>query len=491
MNQILIIFGEKLKKELMKSVKSAIVAILLLLAVTSNAAKTPKYVFMFIGDGMGVNQVLGTQMYLAELEGRIGVTPLCFTQFPYTGLVTTYSASSGVTDSAASGTALSTGSKTDNNVMGMLPDKETPVQSIAAKAHSQGRRVAICTTVPVDHATPAAFYAHTPSRNDRHVIGMQLAESGYEFFAGGDFAQNYDSEDASADEGNYARCENNGYTIARGYEDYRSKAASADKMILFPGKPTKDLVPRLDRKSGDLYLTEITTAAIDFMMKEPKKGFFIMVEGGQIDYSLHSNDAASCFGEVMDMDDAIKVAYDFYLKHKSETLIIVTADHETGGMSLGNGAYRLALKNLQYQKRTEQGFTDYLGKLQGSDGGPITWEELKDELKDNFGFWDKVQLTRQQESRLQTAYVETFGMNPSYGSDDSDTGKDTEYDVSKISDLAVKILDETSQIAWGTGAHSGGYVPVFAVGNGAELFTGQIDNTQIPVLLSKAAGYRW
>lgn len=478
---------------IMKPVKRALAATLLLIALVSNAARTPKYVFMFIGDGMGVNQVLGTEMYLAELEGRIGITPLCFTQFPVTGLVTTYSASSGVTDSAAAGTALSTGSKTDNNVMGMLPDKVTPVQSIAAKAHDQGRRVAICTSVAIDHATPAAFYAHTPTRRNRHTIGMQLAESGYEFFAGGDFAQNLNPEDAAADEGNYARCESKGYTIARGYEDYKEKAASAEKMILLPGEPTEDLVPRLDRQPGDLCLTEITKAAIDFMMKEPKKGFFMMVEGGQIDYFLHGNDAASCFGEVIDMDEAIKVAYDFYLKHKSETLIIVTADHETGGMSLGNGAYRLALDNLQYQKRTEQGFNDYLAKLGGTDGEPLSWDEVKEELKKNFGFWDKVKLTRQQESRLQTAYVETFGMNPSYGAAESDTDEESYsyYDVSKISDLAVKTLNDISQIAWGTGAHSGGYVPVFAIGNGAELFTGQLDNTMIPVLLSKAAGYRW
>ena len=146
-------------------------------------AKAPKYVFYFIGDGMGLNQVVATQYYLRSCEGELGITPLCFTQFPYTGIATSYSASSDVTDSAAGGTALATGHKTYNGAIGVAADA-TPVASIAEKAHRYGAKVGVATSVTINHATPASFYAHQKSRNDYYEIGAQLPASGFEFFAG-------------------------------------------------------------------------------------------------------------------------------------------------------------------------------------------------------------------------------------------------------------------------------------------------------------------
>ena len=186
---------------------------MLLLVVAASAKKGPKYVFYFIGDGMGTNQVMGVQYYLQDIEGKYGFKPLCFTQFPYAGLVVTHSANSDVTDSAAAGTALASGQKTDNNVLGLLPDKETPVETIAEMAHKKGVRVAIGTSCSVDHATPGSFYGHRPHRNQYHQIGAQLAESGFEFFGGSQFRAP-DSRDGS-DEGNYAQAEKAGYTVVR------------------------------------------------------------------------------------------------------------------------------------------------------------------------------------------------------------------------------------------------------------------------------------
>ena len=140
-----------------------------------------KYVFFFIGDGMGAHQVLSTEMYLAELEGRIGRKSLLMTTFPYTGQVATFSASNGVTDSAASGTCLASGKKTDNGMIGQTADG-TPAISVASRLKQQGWGVGIMTTVTIDHATPSAHYAHTPSRDNYYMIGTQLAESGFDFF---------------------------------------------------------------------------------------------------------------------------------------------------------------------------------------------------------------------------------------------------------------------------------------------------------------------
>src|SRR5574344_2488595 len=117
---------------------AAVLAAALVISL-SVSAKAPKYVFYFVGDGLGLNQILGTEMFLADVDGRIGVSPLCFTTFPYTGIATSYSASSYITDSAAAGTALASGNKTNNDVLGMLSDKKTPAISIAEKAGKAGR----------------------------------------------------------------------------------------------------------------------------------------------------------------------------------------------------------------------------------------------------------------------------------------------------------------------------------------------------------------
>ena len=456
---------------------------MMLMVFTASAKKGPKYVFYFIGDGMGVNQVMLTEYYLADLEGKMGYNPLCFTGFPYSGLVITHSANTYVTDSSAAGTALASGQKTNNNVLGMLPDKETPCKSIAEMAHEKGYRVAIGTTVCVDHATPGVFYAHQPSRDNYHQIGIELSQSGFEFFAGADFHTPFTKD--NSDEGNYVQAEKAGYTIVRGYDGYVEKAKSSDKILMLEKNPKSDhyLSFAIDRNEDEMTLSQITTAAIDFMMKDPKKGFFMMMEGGRIDNAGHGNDPATVIQETIDFDEAIKIAYDFYLKHKKETLIVVTADHETGAMGLSNGAYRLNSKVLQYQDMSEGEFSSYLEKKGREIGDILTWEEVQDELKQHYGFWDKVRLSDRQTDKLRSTYVETFGMGP------GELKEEEYYKVDKMSDEATRIISEVAQISWGTGSHSGGYVPVFAIGAGAEQFTGQMDNTEIPIKIKKLAGY--
>lgn len=457
---------------------------MLLIIAAAYAKSAPKYVFYFIGDGMGTNQVMGAQYYLNDIENNgVGYKPLCFTQFPYAGLVVTNSANSYVTDSSAAGTALASGQKTDNEVFGMLPDKQTPVQSIADMAHKKGVRVAIGTTVCVDHATPGVFYGHRPNRNHYHEIGTQLSESGFDFFAGADFHTPFTNN--NSDEGNYVQAEKAGYTIARGYADYQAKAATSNKMLLLEKNPNSDhyLSYAIDRTEDELSLKEITQAAIDFMMKDSKKGFFMMMEGGRIDNACHANDPGAYIQEMLDFDEAIKVAYDFYLKHKKETLIVITADHETGGLTLSNGQYRTNLKVLQHQNMSKDAFTAHLEQMGREIGDILTWEEVEAELKAHFGFWDKVRLNPRQTDRLRNTYVETFGMGPG-------ELKEGEYfKVNKLSDEAALIMSEAAEIKWGVGCHTGSYVPVFAIGVGAELFTGQLDNTDIPMKIKEVAGY--
>ena len=457
---------------------------LLLLAICMVAsAKGPKYVFYFIGDGMGMNQVTSTEYFLANTVGnKPGYASLAFTQFPYSGMAVTISANSYVTDSSAAGTALATGQKTNNQMLGMLPDRKTSVESIAEKAHKKGVRVAIGTTVCIDHATPGSFYGHQVSREMYHQIGIQLAESGFEFFGGADFHTPF--QRGVDDEGNYVQAEKAGYVITHGYDEYKANR-NADKVILFDKNPKDDhyLSFAIDRKPGDLTLEEITTAAIDFMMKEPKKGFFMMMEGGKIDQACHGNDAATSVQEVIDFDKAIQVATEFYKKHPKETLIVITADHETGAMGLSNGQYSQNPSVLQYQKASEGEFSKILEEMGKKKGEILTFDEVEDALKEYFGFGDQVKLTQKQSDRLRTAYVEALGMGQ------GEKKAEEYYKVDKLSDLACEIMSEIAQISWGTGSHSGAMVPIFSMGVGAEQFSGILDNTEIPMRIAKLAGY--
>lgn len=449
-------------------------------------AQEAKYVFFFIGDGMGVNQVQGTELYLGELDGKIGLTPLDFTEFPYATTSSTYSATNGVTDSAAGGTALATGTKTKNGTIGMEQDQQTPIASIAMRAKEKGCRVGIATSVSIDHATPAAFYAHNPNRKNYYQIGKDLFTAGFDFYAGSDFL---DPDNHGQGESLYTLASQYGYTLARGYEDFMAKNEQADKLILLQTEKVsatyRDAIPyAIDRREGDLCLSDITSAAIRFLSKDLSKGFFLMVEGGKIDWACHSNDAATAFREVVDLNESIRQALQFYENHPDETLIVISADHETGGLVLGTGAYALNLQALQYQRVSETAFTSILNSLRRQTGNRVTWEQARQALADNFGFWNELKLTEQQAKRLEEVYCRTF------------TGSDVEMEKSEyaqdepLAAEAVRIINEIAMVGWVSGGHSAGYVPVFAIGAGADHFQGRMDNVEIPARIAEIAHYQ-
>lgn len=312
-----------------------------------------KYVFYFIGDGMGSNQVLGAEMYRSALQGEpLGRVQTLMTTFPYSGHASTYSKSNGITDSAAAGTCLATGSKTSNGTLGLTPDS-VRLTTIAEELKAQGWGIGIMTTVAIDHATPAAFYAHVPKRSQYYKIGLQLSESNFDFFGGAGFHHPQGKKDDKK-VNLYRLAEENGYTIAHGYQEGQQLMANSQKLILVQKdddqgtKHGSNLPYAIDRQDGDLTLRQIVSTAIPFLDKRFDR-FFMMVEGGMIDYACHANDAATAFGEVWDMNDAMQEAYAFYLAHPDETLIVVTADHETGGLALGNSDYTLYLDLLKEQ----------------------------------------------------------------------------------------------------------------------------------------------
>jgi alkaline phosphatase len=309
-----------------------LIALAVLFAGCVQQAPQAKYVFYFIGDGMGLAQVSLTEAWLADKDGRIGSEPLSFSQFPVLGTATTYSASNIITCSSAAGTALATGEKTTNNMLGMSPDT-LPLQAITYKIKEAGFKVGVTSTVTLDHATPAAFYANAPSRSNYYDIALQLPQTGFDFFGGGGFIQpeGKDKDQPSV----IPLIEEAGYTIAYGMEDFET-LRQAEKMILLQEKDRNYLeaVPfAIDRDEGDMTQADILQAAIAFLDND--KGFFLMSEGGRIDWACHANDGLTTILETIDFDLAVQIAVAFAEKHPNETLIVVTADHETGGLSLG------------------------------------------------------------------------------------------------------------------------------------------------------------
>ena len=432
-----------------------ILGTLLLLLFTATGFAQPKYIFYFIGDGMGPSHVLATELYLGELQGVIGrPQKMVFTQFPESAFVTTFSASNGVTDSAASGTALSTGSKTSNGRIGTDADGNN-VYSVARVAKNTGLAVGIATTVCINHATPSAFYAHSASRHYYNEIAQWMLEADYDFYAGGDAKCTTEQRNDL-----YARAEKQGYTIARGYDDYKAKAGKAEKMMLYQKGVAEEVPYAIDRTSEDITLAQITKAGIDFLSKKNDDGFFLMVEGGKIDYASHRDDAATLIHEMLDFNAAIEEAYEFYKNHKDETLIIVTADHETGGIVLGyTGDYKLNLKVLESQKVSVDNLASMLEGLKET-----TWGKVTEMVKENVGV----------EPRGNHNAQESVAMT-------HDLANRIAYDA--IYDLNRKAL-----ISWASGNHSGTFVPLFAIGEGADRFNGVIDNTDIPLTIMEFLG---
>lgn len=443
----------------------------IILSISSGFSEV-KYIFYFIGDGMGANQVLATEMYQAEVDGRIGRTPMCMTQMPYSGQVINYSASNAITCSAAAGTALATGYKTNAGCIGVDVDGK-PVQSVAAELKQQGWGVGVMTSVSIDHATPASFYAHVAKRSMYYEIGEQLAESNYDFFGGASFI----SPTKGTQKSLYPLCEENGYSFARGLKEVESKM-DAEKLILIQdgeglndSKGRSALAPAISRKAEDLTLKQITETGINYLSAHHER-FFMMVEGGAIDWSCHNNDAAAVIKEVLDFDEAIKVAYQFYLSHKDETLIVITADHETGGLALGNSDYTLHLNLLQYQKTTSAELSTALVELHKQYGKKLKWSQVKDLLSRELGLYSSVEIEAKEDAELRDLYKKML----------CNRQKDVKTMYSNLNQLgaaAIALLDKKAHLAWTTHSHTASSIPVYATGVGAEQFTGWMDNTEI------------
>ena len=467
----------------MKRIYSFIAAMLFVLAAMAEGQA--KYVFYFIGDGMGVNQINVTETYLAALKGRIGIEPILMSEFPVVGLVNTYSATNGVTDSAAGGTALASGHKTKNGAIGVLEDLQTPVTSIAQWAKNAGKAVGVATTVAITHATPASFYGHQPKRQMYYELGQDLCKSGFDFFAGCDFHRpnTKEGEPTLRQQAQAA-----GYTILTGgYKEYQKKGLKAEKLIMLQSdqqneKLESDHLPySLDQTKNDLTLEQIVRAGINYLTSKNTGGFFFQIEGGMIDYACHRNDIGNAINEVLDLDKAVKVAYEFYQQHPDETIIVITADHETGGLVMGTGPYELHTDLLRFQHKSIDELKWMLREQYKRAPKKFTWTAVEKVLKEQMGFGAGITLNDKQRERLQNRWNAIEKAI-------SENGKVNDR-INDLCETTKHILSEVAHISWASGGHSNGYVPVYAIGPGTEVFQGRIDNIEIAPAMARIAGY--
>ena len=461
-----------------------IINLLLLALLVTGCSSEPKvkYVFYFIGDGMGVNEVIGTNLYnQANGQGNVN-----FTGFPVVNFITTVSANSLVTDSSAAGTALASGTKIDNGVVGVDPDGNW-TGNLTEWAHAAGFGTGVATSVGVNHATPASFVAHTTSRNGYEEISLQMIDSPVDFMAGSTFLVNRGSgHDAAYFE---HKADSAGIAIFKGPAAIRGIDVTKPRVLCLSAKAEDSIPYAIDRKEDDTRLADFTDAGIRYLeARYGKKGFFFMIEGGKIDYAGHGNDAATCFQEVNDMAESVDLALAFLARHPKQTLIVITADHETGGLMLGSGRYEMHPERLAKQHACVDELTNQFRAKFFPEGQPFktpTWDAVKAFFAEETGMWGDVQVSERVEKELKDVYDRTFGKGG-----DRSLSESNLYSVNfQIVADVVRALDRAAGYQWSFGSHSGSPVGLYVTGACAEEFNTVRDNAEIAPLIAKLAGY--
>ncbi|MFI4912389.1 MAG: alkaline phosphatase [Sedimentisphaeraceae bacterium JB056] len=426
--------------------------------VAFSADKAPKYIFLLIGDGMGTNMRTVADSYYQSKQLCSGVKKselqkLEINDMPFTGNMTTFSLNSDITDSAAAVTAMSTGYKTNNGMIGVVGGSDS-VETVAEYAKKNGIKVGILSSVWLNHATPAGFYAHQDSRYNYYEIAEEIASSGFDFFGASGV-----KDPEKGDRNIYQLVKDSGYTII---DSPRSTSEIQDidgKLWLFD-KNYPNLPYEIDGEDS-VTLANYTDTCIERLYNSI--GFFIMVEGGKIDWVCHSNDLASAIKETLAFNEAYKVAYEFYKEHSEDTLIIVVADHETGGLNLENS--KIDINNfaslIDGQSGSDVKFQELLKQLEND---KIDNEAAFEKMRDFFGL---EKITESERKTIEQAYMKggTQSEDFSYGNNHS------------ITIAWTQLLAKRAGIQWDTMSHTSTTVQITAIGVGAEYFAGNIDNT--------------
>ena len=485
--------------------------------VEETQAGVPKYVFLFIGDGMSYPQVQLTNYYLSASQGQNAGTVtvegeektkldsknnLTMMSFPIAGSAQTYDSTSFAPDSASTATSIATGKKTWSGSINVSEDFTQTYETIAEKLKAQkDMKIGILSTVNLNHATPAAFYAHQASRSSYYDIGLEMIDSGFDYFAGGGLLQPTGKEKDKEDL--YALAEAAGYKVVQTQAEAEALKAEDGKVIAIDEHlaDSSAMSYELDRAEEEWALADYVEKGIEVLDND--NGFFMMVEGGKIDWACHANDAASTITDTIALDNAVEKAVEFYNEHPEETLIIVTGDHETGGLTIGFAGtdYDTFLKNFENQKISYAKYdSDYVS---GYKENKTDFETVMKDVTELFGLQGPAgtdsETTQQKDSADQHPESDNDGalvmteyeygqLKAAYETTMSRTGEEAEFaqdeyirygSYEPLTVTITHILNNKSGINFGSYAHTGLPVEVLVQGVGAESFDGYYDNTDI------------
>ena len=468
----------------------------------------PKYVFLFIGDGMSFPQFQSAADYLGAMadsdymnavpslddnRGSVldGPKPLNFMGFEAVGSVVTYDSNSFAPDSASTATSIATGHKTYSGSINVDETATVSYETITEKVHEQlGMQVGIISSVNLNHATPAAFYAHQASRSSYYEIGLELIDSGFEYFAGGGLLKPTGSDKDKEDL--YALAENAGYTVVRTQAEAEKVTSGPVILIDEHLADSSAMAYELDRENEMWSLADYVEKAVDVLDND--KGSLLMCEGGKIDWACHANDAASTIHDTLALADAVQVAVNFAKDHADETLILVTGDHETGGLTIGFAGtnYDTYLSLLDSQKISFAKYdSDYVSEYKKN---KTPFSEVLSDIEELFGLKaggntdDKLVLTDYELSLLETAYEKSVNKR------DTGMAAQAEYvaygTYEPLTVTITHILNNKSGVSFTSYSHTGLPVAMFADGVNAERFGGYYDNTDIYVKLAEMLGVK-
>ena len=433
--------------------RNFLLLLLLLVSVTVFAGKPAKYVFLMIGDGMGPEFC---KLYMSQYPNSN------FSKFATPIPTGTNNIYGKTTDSAASGTALACGIKTYNSAIGVDKNKK-PVTSLAKKLKAQNWKIGIISSVGINDATPSAHYANQNSRKDRGKILADLFVSQFDFFGISMILNQKEYTNKEI----YNQLAANGYTVA--------KSGQLAKL-----KPNGKNVISADTHAGQpTRLADVTAKAAELLSADGSN-FFIMVEGGAIDHCNHRNDHTAALREMIEFDAAIGEALKFAEKHPEETLIVVTADHDTGGTRISDIAkYRkesFFKQTVSFGKLTDMAVKMKKDNVSAADmikavTGAVGISDLSAEE------YAVLDAACQQFISGKSTKTDKFTASMGYGS----------YNPLVIA--AFRVRDTRNGFIYTSFSHTPAKVLTFVKGPGAENFKAPQENSDIPHRIAVAAGF--
>jgi alkaline phosphatase len=430
------------------------------LQVSSASSGKAKNIMLLVGDGMGPSQFGAAWFYSNRILGR-DLRMVEVMNAGHTAYLLNDTADAIVTESAAAAGQIATGRRMTTATVSMAADGKTPVQTIMEIAKNRGLAAGLVTTAGITDATPAAFAAHVPHRSDELSVAEQELRIGVDVLMGG--GKQFFLPEISAGRRKDGRnlldeAEAAGYAVIGDAEEL--KAATGLKILgLFT---MGDMAYEIDRASTtEPSLADMTAKALTVLSRNPK-GFFAMIEGGRIDHAAHRNDAAGTIRDMLAFDDAIGVVVDFARKNPN-TLLIVTADHETAGMALCGTSEANAGIALTAIQKANASFEMISGEL----GRTPTAQAIQEGVREHLG----IQITEDEATRVANAAVRKL-----------DSGADS---YAYLPTLAV-VLRPYLGVGWVGRGHTACPLYAFGMGPGSERIKGLLHNTQLFEIMKAA-----